>query len=44
MLLHIDLADGERRLGGSALAHAFDQVTYDVLLESTCQNNLHVVM
>uniref|UniRef100_A0A0C9RY68 phosphoribosylformylglycinamidine synthase n=1 Tax=Wollemia nobilis TaxID=56998 RepID=A0A0C9RY68_9CONI len=26
VLLHIDLAKGKRRLGGSALAHAFDQI------------------
>ena len=26
LLLHIDLAKGKRRLGGSALAQAFDQV------------------
>eukprot|EP00252_Welwitschia_mirabilis_P005660 TRINITY_DN16170_c0_g1_i1.p1 TRINITY_DN16170_c0_g1~~TRINITY_DN16170_c0_g1_i1.p1 ORF type:complete len:1431 (+),score=331.63 TRINITY_DN16170_c0_g1_i1:331-4623(+) len=26
ILLHIDLANGKRRLGGSAFAHAFDQI------------------
>ncbi|XP_077240722.1 purine biosynthesis 4 [Tasmannia lanceolata] len=29
ILLHIDLARGKRRLGGSALAQAFDQVGHD---------------
>ncbi|OAY38594.1 probable phosphoribosylformylglycinamidine synthase, chloroplastic/mitochondrial [Manihot esculenta] len=29
MLLHIDIAKGKRRLGASALAHAFDQVGDD---------------
>ncbi|KZV28375.1 putative phosphoribosylformylglycinamidine synthase, chloroplastic/mitochondrial-like [Dorcoceras hygrometricum] len=29
ILLHIDLAQGKRRLGGSALAHVFDQIGDD---------------
>ncbi|KAG9455071.1 hypothetical protein H6P81_007975 [Aristolochia fimbriata] len=29
VLLHIDLAGGQRRLGGSALAQAFDQISND---------------